>query len=165
MYLSPFYTYVGASAVVGIITRIWVKFKGDRIARRSMKTPLFDTAKLSSALAPVDGANDDPDILAELHATLTHLNRRAFAEEFWNVDKDLTKYYRKIPARSKPTMARALVRLIDADDKWLQIVGAKTSALLKLVDARESLSTALEKNANDERFQTELKRCLDILRM
>jgi hypothetical protein len=160
MYISPYYVYAGATMVIGIFSRIWVTFRRDRAARRAMKTPLFDQSQLDAALTPTEGMDDDPAILAELGETLSHLNRQAFAEELWNLEKSLTKYYRKIPAAKRPTMQRALIRLIESDDKWLQIVGAKTCASLKIAEATEPLTRLVDRNAGDERFRTELDTCL-----
>ncbi len=126
------------------ITRLWYRFRKDRAARRSYALPLFDAALLEAACHPRAADSDDADVLAEMRDTLGHLNRQAYAEEFWTLDKQLRDYYTKIPKTSRPTMRRALIRLLTANDRWLQLVAAKTCADIGLPEAIAPLRALVE---------------------
>jgi hypothetical protein len=112
--------------------------------RRRHATPLFDPYLLDTTLDPEARPQDDPAVLADLRSTLSHLNRQSFAQEFWDLAKQLEEYYAKLPERSRPTMRRALVRLLMVNDRWLQIVAAKTCAGLHLPEAVAPLRAILE---------------------
>jgi hypothetical protein len=154
-------TYIGATVVAGIFSRIWFSYRKDRAARRAMNTALFPNRVLESILAP--GEDDDPNILSELKNTILLLNRQTYAEEFWNLDKNLVKYHKHIPVKSRPTMERMLIRCIESDEKWLQIMGAKTSSALKLAGSEDAIQKAIAKNSADDRFKTALESCLETL--
>ena len=136
--------YAAAMGATGLGARLWVKFKHDRKARAGYETPLIDEAQLALVFMPRAKDGDDPDVLAELHQTFSHLNRQTYAAEFWDMDKQLATYYSRLPDPLRPTMRRALVRLLIANDRWLQVVGAKTSAALLLPEAVPPLRALLE---------------------
>ena len=127
--------YVGGMAGITLFARLWVKFKQDRKARKSFETPLFDDVLLANVCMPRKKDSDNADVLAEVYQTLNHLNRQHYAEEFWNLDKDLAAYYVKLPEQYRPTFRRALVRMVTVNDRWLQILAARTCASLSLREA------------------------------
>jgi hypothetical protein len=125
-----------------------------------MRVPLFPAQSIESVLAAKLTDNDDPAIVNEIKSTISHLNRQAFAKEFWDLDKDLIRYYKRIPGRSRPTMERVLIYMIESDEKWLQIVGAKTCVGLDYQPAAQVIEHAIQSHKNDDRFRTELESCL-----
>jgi len=133
--------YAAGVAGVTLASRVWVRFRQDRRARRDAQKPLFDAVLLEVALTPREG--DDPDILVEMRQTLTHLNRRSFAKEFWGLGDQLASYYERLPEGSQPTMRRAVLRLIEQPDRWLQRIGATTAARLNMAEAAPALRRTL----------------------
>jgi hypothetical protein len=135
MAVSPWLWYGLAVAGAAAVSRVWVRFKFDRRARQSLNTPLFEQELLASALElrPADG--DDPAVLEELLVTMTHLNSQAYVQEFWTLDKQLTTFYGRLPAEKRPTMRRAILRLLTLNDRFLQRLGAKTCASIGFTEA------------------------------
>jgi len=84
------------------------------------------------------------DVLGELYQTLSHLNRQHFAKEFWDLDKQLAAYYAGLPEQYRPTLRRALIRMVTVNDRWLQILAARTCASLSLREAVLPLRGLLE---------------------
>lgn len=123
-------------------SRVWAQWRTARRARVSLTTPLVDAAILEAAFAP--RAGDDPDLLAEMRDTLLHLNRQAYAEEFWGLHTQLTALYAALQPGPQATMRRALVRLLTANDRWLQLLAARTCADLHITEAVPPLRALLE---------------------
>jgi hypothetical protein len=125
--------------------RITAKYRADRKERTLMALPLVDPIQIETAFAPRPADNDDADVLAEVRNTFLHLNRRAYAEEFFGLDKQLTTWHNQLPKPAqKATFRRALLRLLASDDRWLQLVGAKTCASLNVKEAAEPLRVLLD---------------------
>lgn len=122
--------------------RLWAKWRTASSHQKALTTPLVDAVLLESVLAPKPG--DDADLLAEMRDTLLHLNRQAYAEEFWGLHTQLADLYRGLGDVPRATMRRALVRLVTANDRWLQLVGAKTAAELGVAEAAPPLRALLE---------------------
>jgi len=169
MTISPWMFYLGASAFVGGFSRIWVLYRRDRKARRAFRAQLFDTTMLDNALSGVGG--DDRDVLLELRETFAHLNREAFADELWALDRQLCAYYERIPKASRPTMRQALISLIASEDRWLSLIAAKASARIGFVEADAALSARIEVAAHvrsnaaaDSNYCDGLRSALDLLR-
>jgi hypothetical protein len=153
--------YAGGIAGITFVARVWARYKMERRGNSEDALPLFDPTELERATVPEQG--DDTDVLAELYSTLSVLNRRRFAPEFWSLDEQLVKYYRGLPLDCQPTLRRAVVRLIETDDRWLQTAGVKTAVALEFkeaVPAIESLvaqTTGPAEDAAVERFQQTLR--------
>jgi hypothetical protein len=160
--------YAGGIAAISLAARLWVSYRRDVRVKREYKLPLFDAVLLEVALTPQKGEAEDADVLAEMRETLAHLNRRSFAKEFWGLDEQLAQYYEKLPEKCQPTMRRALLRLIDQPDRWLQSIAAKTCGRLGIMEAAGPIRALLEKesesaspvNAADAHFHTELEAAL-----
>ena len=82
---------------------------------------------------PKDG--DDGDLLAEMKDTFAHLNRQAWAEEFWGLHAQIATLSQTLGPVQNATLRRAVLRLVTANDCWLQLVGAKTAADLGITEA------------------------------
>ncbi len=123
-------------------SRVWAQWRTARRARAALTTPLVDAALLEAVFAP--RAGDDPDLLAEMRDTLLHLNRQAYAEEFWGLHAQLTALYPTLRSAPQATMRRALLRLLTANDRWLQLLAARTCADLHLAEAVPPLRALLE---------------------
>ena len=156
--------YAGGAAAIPVVARLWVRYRRNQRQKREYNLPLFDGVLLEIAFTPRPGDHDDPDVLAEIRETLAHLNRRMYADEFWKLDEQLGQYYERLPEPSRPTMRRALIRLIEQPDRWLQSIGAKTSARLHLAEAAGPIRALLDKEAGaDARFQAEMEKALESL--
>jgi hypothetical protein len=136
--------YTGGVIAIGFISRNWVKYKQDKKRRKLYDTPLFDDALLANVCMPHKKDGDNPDVLAELMQTLSHLNRQQYAAEFWDLDKTLSKYYAGLPEQFRPTLRRAALRMITINDRWLQVVGARTCAALSFREAIYPLRGLME---------------------
>ena len=132
--------------VVGalFLARIVGKWRGSKRERAAMTTPLFDAALLEAVFQPRPRDGDDPALLAEVRDTLAHLNRQAWAEEFWGLNEQIAALDAKLDPPQKATLRRALLRLLTANDRWLQLVAAKTAADLGLSEAVPPLRAILE---------------------
>ncbi len=135
-------------------TRVWAKWRVARREQAALTTPLVDPILLETVFAPRARDGDDADLLAEMRDTLLHLNRRAYAEEFWHLHTQLASLYGTLGDAPRATMRRALVRLVTANDRWLQLVGAKTAAELGLTEAVPPLTAILEMG-DSQRFNRE----------
>jgi hypothetical protein len=135
--------YAGGMAGIIFVSRVWTKYKLDARAKHEETLPLFDLVQLE--IATTSQADDDADVLAEIRETFTRLNRRRFATEVWALDTQLAKYYARLPNQSRQTMRCVLLRFIQSEDGWLQIVGAKTSAALSLREHGAAIQELLER--------------------
>lgn len=142
-----------AGVVLAVVfgARVWAKWRVARRERSALTTPLVDAAMLEAVFAPRAKDGDDADLLAEMRDTFIHLNRRAYAEEFWSLHAQLVSLYETLAEAPRATMRRALVRLITANDRWLQLVGAKTAAELGVKEAVPPLIAVLE-TGDSQRF-------------
>ena len=152
--------------VVGVIflARVVGRFRSSKRDKTALTTPLVDAAILEAVFQarPKDG--DDANLLAEMRDTLTHLNRQAYAEEFWSLHEQLTALDATLGPAQKATLRRALVRLVTANDRWLQIVGAKTAANLGASDVVPPLRALLELGGSaDARGRQVLEEALNTL--
>jgi hypothetical protein len=144
--------YAKTAAVIAgyFAIRVIAGWRVDRRKRVEMTTPLVDPILLETTFAPHEG--DDANLLAEVRDTLAHLNRRAYAEEFWNISDQIVALDKKLPKPAKATLRRAARRMLDTDDRWLQIVGAKTSRGLKVSEAAPRLRALIDEigDASDD---------------
>lgn len=134
----------GVGLGVVFAARVWAKWRVSVRERKSFTTPLVDAVLLESVFAPRAKDGDDANLLAEMRDTFLHLNRQSYAEEFWGLHTQLVELYERLAAPQRATMRRALVRLVTANDRWLQLVGAKTSAALGVAEAVNPLRALLE---------------------
>ena len=136
-------SFLKTAAVIGgfFAIRVIAGWRVDRRKQASMTTRLVDPVLLETIFAPRDG--DDANLLAEVRDTLAHLNRQAFAEEFWNVSDQIVRLDAELPKEAKVTLRAALLRMLGSDDRWLQIVAAKTSGKVKYKEASARLSELL----------------------
>ncbi|MGO8674039.1 MAG: hypothetical protein ACLQVD_22100 [Capsulimonadaceae bacterium] len=123
--------------------------------RSELTTPLVDPVLLETTFVAHDG--DDVNLLAEVRDTLAHLNRQCYAEEFWNVDEQLSSLDSRLPQEARSTLRRAALRMLGTPSRWLQIVGTRTSARLGLPEALPDLRSLVEtldsKNPVDRRLR------------
>ena len=120
-------------------------YRGAKQQRRAMQTPLVDAAVLEAVFQPRPKDGDDAALLAELRDTFLHLNRQAWAEEFWGLHAQIAALSGTLGPAQSATLRRAVLRLLTANDRWLQIVGAKTAADLGLTEAVPPLQAILER--------------------
>ena len=132
--------------VVGalFLARIVGQWRGAKRQRAAMTTPLFDAALLEAVFHPRAKDGDDAALLAEVRDTLAHLNRQAWAEEFWGLHAQIAALDATLAPPQKATLRRALLRLLTANDRWLQLVAAKTAADLGMTEAVPPLRAILE---------------------
>lgn len=140
------------AAVFGV--RILAKWRIARRERAALTTPLVDVTLIEVVFAPRAKDGDDPNLLAELRDTFLHLNRRAYAEEFWGLHTQLAALYGTLDEAQRTSMRRAVVRLITANDRWLQLAGVKTAAELNVTEAIPPLRALLEMG-DTQRFNQE----------
>lgn len=126
------------------LARVVGKWRGAKRQQAAMMTPLFDAALLEAVFQPRPRDSDDPALLAEVRDTLAHLNRQAWAEEFWGLHQQIAALDATLAPPQKATLRRALLRLLTANDRWLQLVAAKTAADLGLAEAVPPLRAILE---------------------
>lgn len=144
--------------------RLMGRYRGAKKQQQALRTPLVDAALLEAVFQPRPKDGDDPDLLAEMRDTLAHLNRQAYAEEFWGLSDQLTALDATLGERQKATLRRVLLRMLAADDRWLQAVGAKTSADLGVQEAIPPIRALLESgDAHDARFRQVLEESLATL--
>ena len=152
--------------VVSVIflARVVGRIRGSKKQTVALTTPLVDTAILEAVFHPRPKDGDDANLLAEMQDTFAHLNRRAYAEEFWSLHEQLTALDTTLGPPQKATLRRALVRLVTANDRWLQIVGAKTAADLGVSEVIPPLRALLELGGSaDVRGRQVLEEALDTL--
>ena len=145
-------------------SRAWAKYQSVRRDRAALVTPLVDRTVLEAVFAPRARDADDPALLDEMRDTFLHLNREAYAEEFYRLDAQLATLYQTLAPAAQATMRRALLRLVTANDKWLPLVGAKTCAALGLREAAAPLRAQLEMDTSmDKRYRAALEDALQTL--
>lgn len=142
--------FAKTAAVIGgyFVIRVISGFRVDKRKQASMRTPLIDPILLETTFAPRPG--EDANLLAELRDTLAHLNRQAYAEEFWNVSDHMAELDAKLPASARPTLRSALERMLETDSRWLQIVAAKACGALGAQEASAKLRELTEAIADSE---------------
>lgn len=169
----------GALLGVLFLSRVWARGRVARKGRAALVTPLVDAAVLEAVFAPRPQEGDDADLLAEMRDTFAHLNRQAYAEEFWNLHAQIAALAPTLSDAANATLRRAVVRLVAANSRWLQLVGAKTAAALHITEAAVPLRGVLEMGdanryaeapntygtnaAVDARFRAELEAALAAL--
>src|SRR5580698_2631632 len=94
--------------------RLLARWRVDRRRHLALTIPLVDPALIESTLAPQPG--DDANLLAELRDTLAHLNRRAYAEEFWALDAQIAALDARLPKAARETLRRAVIRMLETSD-------------------------------------------------
>jgi hypothetical protein len=135
---------VGPMVGALFVARIIGQWRAAKRQRAAMTTPLFDAALLEAIFQPRPQDGDDPALLAEVRDTLGHLNRQAWAEEFWGVHQQIAALNATLAPPQQATLRRALLRLLTANDRWLQLVAAKTAADLGYAEAVPPLRAILE---------------------
>ena len=149
---------------VYFLARALGKVQGAKRQRIAHTTPLVDAALLEAVFQPRPKEGDDANLLAEVRDTLAHLNRQAYAEEFWDLHAQIATLDQTLAAPQRATLRRALLRMVTANDRWLQMVGAKTSADLGYTVAILPLRALLETGISDEsRFRLVLQEALETL--
>lgn len=128
----------------GFAIRAWATWRAQKRKRADFRERLVDGAVLEAVFNPRPKEKDDSDLLDEMRDTFSHLNRRAYAEEFWGITDQLVTLEGRLEEEQKGTMRRAVIRLITADDRWLQLIGARTAVRLHLKDAAGPLRTVVE---------------------
>lgn len=140
----PVLERTGGLLLVLFGSRVLAKWRVARRERAGLTTPLFDAVLLETVFAPRARDGDDANLLEEIRDTLRHLNRRAYAEDFWELHKHLSTLYGTLAEPQRATMRRALIRLLLINDRWLQLVAAKTCAALEVTEAVTPLRALLE---------------------
>jgi hypothetical protein len=121
------------------------RFRGSKQQQVALRTPLVDAAVLEAVFHPRAKDGDDPDLLAELRDTFAHLNRQAWAEEFWDLHTQIASLSGGLGPAQNATLRRVVLRLLTSDDRWLQSVAAKTAADLGMAEAVPPLTALLER--------------------
>lgn len=152
-----------SSVAIGAIffARVVGRWRGARITRTALTTPLVDAALLEAVFEPRPRDGDDRDLLAELKDTLAHLNRQGYAEEFWGLHTQIAALDATLGPAQKATLRRAALRLLTANDPWLQALGAQTALDLGFAEAVNPLRGLLETGGGqDTRFRAVLEEAL-----
>jgi hypothetical protein len=121
------------------------RYRGSKTQQAALRTPLVDAAVLEAAFHPRLKDGDDPDLLAELRDTFAHLNRQAWAEEFWDLHTQIAALAGALGPAQNATLRRVVLRLLTSDDRWLQAVAAKTAADLGMTEAVSPLTALLQR--------------------
>ena len=154
----------GLALAIYFVARAAGKYRGTKKQQVALSTPLVDAAVLEAAFQPRPRDGDDLDLLAEMKGTFAHLNREAWAEEFWDLPAQITTLAGTLGPAQSATLRRALLRLLTANDPWLQAVAAKSAADLGMPEAVPPLRALLELgDAHDARFRAVLQDALDTL--
>ncbi len=140
----PMLERTGGLLLILFGSRVWAKWRVSRREQAALTTPLFDPVLLEAVFTPRPKDGDDANLLEEMRDTFRHLNRRAYAEEFWDLHRQLAALYGTLAETPKATMRRALLRLLLANDRWLQLVAAQTCAQLQMPEAVPPLRALLE---------------------
>lgn len=126
------------------IARTVGSYRGSKKQTLALQTPLVDAATLEAVFQPRPKDGDDPNLLRELRDTFLHLNRQAWAEEFWGLHEQLAVLAKTLGPVQNATLRRTVLRLLTANDRWLQLVGAKTAADLVITEAIPPIQAILE---------------------
>ena len=140
----------GVALTLYFLARTVGRFRGTKKQQIALKTPLVDAAILEAVFHPRPKDGDDADLLQELRDTLAHLNRQAWAEEFWGLHAQIAMLSKTLGPAQNATLRRAVLRLLTSNDRWLQLVGAKTAADLEISEAVPTLTALLEKPADTD---------------
>lgn len=132
----------GGILAITFTSRALARIKIERRTRRDAELPLFSAVALEIATTPRESA-DDADVMAEIRATLTHLNRRRYADEARRLPVQLKEYTGNLPLPLRPTVNHVAVRLIESHDPWLAVIGAGTAAELAASEAIPSIDRAI----------------------
>jgi len=144
------------------VIRGLAQYRVDKRKRQSYVESLIDPVKLEALFGP--GPGDDANMMAELRDTFIHLNRQAYAEEFYGLDAQITALDAGLPETARQTMRRQMLRLLDSDDRWLQIVSAKVCASLQIKDALPRLHALIADEGDaPSRYVEELRRVAETL--
>lgn len=119
-------------------------YRGSKKQQIALRTPLVDAATLEAVFQPRSKDGDDAALLTEMRDTFIHLNRQAWAEEFWGLHEQLATLAKTLGPAQNATLRRAVLRLLTANDRWLQLVGAKTAADLGIAEAVPPIQAILE---------------------
>jgi len=140
------------------IIRVIAKYRVDRKRREALLTPLIDPVKFETLFVPREG--EDANLVEELRDTIAHLNRQAYAEEFYGLDAQIAALDGNLPARARNTLRAVMIRLLETDERWLQLVAAKTCSRLNISDAVPRLEKLLEGTTPEEggRYREELEK-------
>jgi hypothetical protein len=138
----------GIALTLYFFARTVGRFRGTKMQQVALKTPLVDAAVLEAVFHPRLKDGDDPDLLGELRDTFAHLNRQAWAEEFWGLHAQIAALSETLGSAQNATLRRAVLRLLSSNDRWLQLVGAKTAADLGLSEAVPIIQALLEREAS-----------------
>ena len=142
--------------------RAIAQYRVDKRKRQTYVVPLIDPVKLEALFAPAAG--DDANMLAELRDTFIHLNRQAYAEEFYGLDVQITALDAGLPEPARQTMRRQMLRLLSSDDRWLQLVAAKVSGSLGIAEALPRLIDLIAAEGDAKsRYAEELQRVVETL--
>lgn len=133
-----------AALTLYFLARTVGRYRGTKKQSLAMQTPLVDAAILEAVFHPRPKDGDDADLLAELRDTFAHLNRQAWVEEFWGLHAQIAALAQTLGPAQNATLSRAVLRLLTANDRWLQLVGAKTAADLGIAEAVPPLQAILE---------------------
>jgi hypothetical protein len=134
-----------AGMLVGgmIVIRAIARARVERRQRDALRTPLIDPVVLEAAFVAKDG--DDPNLVAEVRDTIAHLNRQAWAEEFYGLPTQLAALDKRVPKAARATLHRLMARLIHADDRWLVLIGARTLSRIAPADADTEIGAAIDR--------------------
>lgn len=135
---------------VYFLARTVGRYRGAKKQQQAMQTPLVDAAILEAVFQPRPKDGDDADLLAELRDTFAHLNRQAWAEEFWGLHAQIAALSQTLGPMQNATLRRAVLRLLTANDRWLQVVGAKTAADLGMGEAVPPIQVILDSQSKAE---------------
>ena len=139
----------GFALTVYFLARAVGRFRGAK-KQQAMQTPLVDAAILEAVFHPRQKDGDDADLLAELRDTFAHLNRQAWAEELWGLHTQIAALAQTLGPAQNATLRRAMLRLLTANDRWLQLVGAKTAADLGMGEAVPPIQAILDLQSKAE---------------
>ncbi len=141
----------GFMLTVYFLARMVGRYRGAKKQSIALQTPLVDAAILEAVFHPRLKDGDDGDLLAELRDTFVHLNRQAWAEEFWGLHEQIAALSQTLGPDQNATLRRAVLRLLTTNNRWLQVVGAKTAADLSMSEAVPPIRAILEMD-DSQRF-------------
>lgn len=147
----------GLALTAYFLARTVGRYRGAEKQRQAMQTPLVDAAILEAVFHPRVKDGDDVDLLAELRDTFAHLNRQAWAEEFWGLHAQIAALSETLGPNQNATLRRAVLRLLTANDRWLQVVGAKTAADLGMTEAVPPIQAILETGSSQRSTQSKVE--------
>ncbi len=155
----------GIALTLYFLARTVGRFRGTKKQQAALKTPLVDAAVLEAAFHPRPKDGDDAALLTELRDTFAHLNRQAWAEEFWDLHTQIAALSPALGPAQNATLRRAVLRLLTSDDRWLQAVAAKTAADLGMAEAIPPLTALLEQPSGTDDFAVRFRLVLEDARV